>query len=90
MAERRKFYAFIRQQTFQWLDRNGFSYVPSQANCFLLDTKHPGKQVREAMAKENVFIGRTWPIMPTYVRITVGTHGEMEKFQAALLKVMKG
>lgn len=90
VAERRKINANIRQQTFQWLERNGFSYLPSEANCFLLDTKRPGKEVREAMAKENVLIGRTWPIMPTYVRITVGTQGEMEKFQAAFLKVMKG
>jgi len=41
------------------------------------------------MAKENVMIGRTWPIMPTWVRVTVGTQAEMEKFQAAFQKVMK-
>jgi len=45
--------------------------------------------VRDAMAKENVLIGRTWPIMPTYVRVTVGTQEEMERFQAAFQKVMK-
>jgi hypothetical protein len=28
--------------------------------------------------------------MPTCVRITVGTHEEMEQFQAALQKVMRG
>jgi histidinol-phosphate/aromatic aminotransferase/cobyric acid decarboxylase-like protein len=27
--------------------------------------------------------------MPTYVRVTVGTSDEMEKFQAAFQKVMK-
>ena len=42
------------------------------------------------MAEQNVFIGRIWPIMPTCIRITVGTHDEMEQFQAALQKVMKG
>jgi histidinol-phosphate aminotransferase len=56
----------------------------------MLDTKRPGKEVREAMAKENVLIGRIWPLMPTYVRVTVGTLPEMEKFQAAFLKVMTG
>ena len=88
IAERRRINASVRQQTFQWLDRNGFSYIPSESNCFMLETKRPGKQVREAMAKENVFIGRTWPAMPTYVRITVGTQDEMERFQAAFQKVM--
>ena len=90
VPERRRINASIRQQTFEWLDRNGYFYIPSEANHFMVDTKRPGQQVREAMAKENVLIGRIWPVMPTYVRITVGTQEEMEKFQAAWQKVMKG
>jgi len=90
VPERKRINAAVRQETFQWLDRNGYSYIPSESNCFLLDTKRPGKQVIDAMAQQNVFIGRIWPIMPTCVRITVGTHDEMEKFQSALQKVMRG
>jgi len=89
VPERRRINASIRQQTFQWLDRNGYGYIPSESNCFLLDTKRPGKDVRDAMAKENVLIGRVWPVMPTCVRITVGTQEEMEKFQTAFQKVMR-
>ncbi len=89
VPERRRINASIRQQTFEWLDRNGYSYIPSESNFFLVDTKRPGKDVRDAMAKENVLIGRVWPIMPTWVRVTVGTQEEMEKFQAAFQKVMK-
>jgi len=87
--ERRRINASVRQQTFQWFDRNGYSYIPSEANHFMLDTKRSAKDVREAMAKENVMIGRVWPIMPTCTRITVGTQEEMERFQSALQKVMK-
>ena len=89
VPERRRINATVRQQTFDWLSRNGFSYIPSESNCFLLDTKRSGQEVRDAMAKENVMIGRVWPIMPTYVRITVGTQAEMERFQNAFQKVMK-
>lgn len=89
VPERRRINATIRQQTFQWLDRNGFTYIASQSNCFVVDVKRPGQEVRDAMAKQNVFIGRTWPIMPNWVRITVGTQDEMTKFQAAFLKVMR-
>jgi histidinol-phosphate aminotransferase len=89
VPERRRINATIRQQTFDWLGRNEFSYIPSESNCFMLDTKRPGQEVRNAMAKENVMIGRVWPIMPTYVRITVGTQDEMTKFQTAFQKVMK-
>jgi histidinol-phosphate aminotransferase len=90
IPERKRINASVRQETFQWLDRNGYSYIPSESNCFLLDTKRPAKQVIDAMAQQNVFIGRIWPIMPTCSRITVGTHEEMERFQAALQKVMHG
>jgi histidinol-phosphate aminotransferase len=89
VAERRRINASIRQQTFQWLDRSGFTYISSESNCFMVDVKRPGQEVRDAMAKENVMIGRIWPIMPTWVRITVGTQEEMAKFQSAFQKVMK-
>jgi histidinol-phosphate aminotransferase len=89
VPQRRTINANIRQQTFQWLDRNGYTYIPSESNCFMVDVKRPGRQVQEAMAKDNVFIGRTWPIMPNWVRITVGTQDEMEKFQSAFQRVMK-
>ncbi len=90
VPERRRINAAVRQETFHWLDRNGYSYIPSESNCFLLDTKRPGKEVIDAMAQQKVFIGRIWPVMPTCVRITVGTHEEMEQFQAAYQKVMRG
>ena len=90
VPERKRINAEIREETFQWLDRNGYSYIPSVSNCFMLDTKRPAKEVIAAMAQQNVFIGRIWPVMPTYTRITVGTREEMNQFQVAFQKVMKG
>jgi len=79
-----------REQTFSWLDKNGYSYVRSDSNFFMLDTKRPAKQIIDAMAQQNVYIGRIWPIMPTYTRITVGTPQEMDRFQSALQHAMAG
>jgi histidinol-phosphate aminotransferase len=90
VAERRRMNATNRQETFAWLDRNQYSYIPSQSNCFLLDTKRPGRETIEAMAKQDVYIGRVWPSYPTHARITVGTHEEMGRFQEAFQKVMTG
>jgi histidinol-phosphate aminotransferase len=90
VPDRKRINATVRQESFQWLDRNRYSHTPSESNCFLLDTKRPGREVIDAMAQQKVFIGRIWPILPTCVRITVGTHEEMEQFQAALQKVMRG
>ncbi|MGA8538683.1 MAG: pyridoxal phosphate-dependent aminotransferase [Terriglobales bacterium] len=90
VPERKRINARIRSDVFAWLDRNGYSYIPSEANFFMLDTKRPAKPAIAAMAKQKVFIGRIWPVMPTYTRITIGTAPEMEQFQAAFQKVMSG
>jgi histidinol-phosphate aminotransferase len=90
VQERRKINATVREETFQWLDRHGYNYIRSESNCFMLDTKRPAKQVIDAMATQNVFIGRIWPVWPTYSRITVGTRPEMDQFQEAFKEVMSG
>jgi histidinol-phosphate aminotransferase len=88
VPERKHINTTIREATFEWLSKNGYSFVPSQSNCFMLDTKRPAKDVITAMAAQNVFIGRPWPVWPTHVRVTVGTQSEMERFQAAFQHVM--
>jgi histidinol-phosphate aminotransferase len=90
VPERKQINATIREATFQWLSKNGYSFVPSQSNCFMLDAKRPAKEVIAQMAAQKVFIGRPWPVWPTHVRITVGTQPEMERFQEAFQHVMSG
>jgi histidinol-phosphate aminotransferase len=90
VPERKRLNAAIRSQVFAWLDRNGYSYIPSESNCFMLDMKRPAKTAIDALAQQKVFIGRIWPVWPTYARITIGTAPEMEEFQAAFQKVMTG
>jgi histidinol-phosphate aminotransferase len=85
---RRKIIADTRNSTFAWLDAKGYKYIPSVSNCFMIDTGRPGGQVIAAMQRQDVYIGRSWPIWPTRVRITVGTPQEMERFQTAFDNVM--
>jgi histidinol-phosphate aminotransferase len=90
VPERKRVNASVRSSVFAWLERNGYSYIPSQTNCFMLDVKRPAKQVIDSMASQNIHIGRIWPVWPTCTRITVGTAAEMDQFQTALKKVMTG
>jgi histidinol-phosphate aminotransferase len=90
IVERRHINAEIRGEMFQWLDQHGYSYIPSESNFFMVNTKQPAKAVIDAMAKRSVRIGRIWPILPTYSRITVGTREEMAMFRDAWQEVMKG
>src|SRR5665213_1359140 len=86
VPDRRMKIAHVREETFNFLETNKFHYVPSVSNCFMVDVKRPGGEVKAAMQRENVYIGRVWPSWPNYVRITVGTSEEMKKFQTAFLK----
>jgi histidinol-phosphate aminotransferase len=86
---RRKINADNRSQTLEFLTKQGYTIVPgSQTNFFMVDVKRPGGEFQRAMLDENIAIGRTWPAMPTYVRVTVGTRGEMAKFETAFVKCM--
>jgi histidinol-phosphate aminotransferase len=80
--------ADVRNDTFAWLKQNNYSFIPSQSNCFMIDVKRPGIQVRKQMAKDGVYIGRSWPSWPNYVRITVGLPEEMEAFKTSFKKAM--
>ena len=90
VPERKRINATVRARTFDWLHSQGYSFIPSQSNFFLLDAKRPGKEAIDAMAAQEIFIGRIWPIMPSWVRITVGTQEEMDRFQVAWKRVMDG
>jgi histidinol-phosphate aminotransferase len=88
IPERRMLIGNVRKDTFEFLEKHKFSYVPSVSNCFMIDVKQPGNNILSAMRTEKVYIGRVWPVWPNHVRVTVGTADEMKKFQTAFLKVM--
>jgi histidinol-phosphate aminotransferase len=85
---RKKIIADTRNDTFAFLTANGYKFIPSQSNCFMIDTGRPGIQVISSMREKNVYIGRTWPIWPNSVRVSVGTPEEMAKFKVAFKEVM--
>jgi histidinol-phosphate aminotransferase len=88
VPERRKSIGDVRNDVFAFMDKHNFKYVPSVSNQFMVEVKRPGKEIYDAMAKEKVYIGRIWPAWPTYVRVSIGTQDEMNKFKTAFLKVM--
>jgi histidinol-phosphate aminotransferase len=90
VPERKRVNTTVRQKTFDWLASKGYSFVPSESNCFMLDAKRPAKEMIAAMAAQNVFIGRAWPVWPTHVRITVCTQAEMDRFRQAFDRAMSG
>jgi len=88
VTTRKKIIGDTRNENLAWLKTNGFAATPSESNCFMLETKRPGREVMAAMAAKDIYIGRIWPAWPTQVRITVGTPTEMAAFRKAFSEVM--
>jgi histidinol-phosphate aminotransferase len=86
---RKKIIGDTRRDTLAWLKANNYKVIgDSQSNCFMVDTGRRGRDVMAAMQQKGVIIGRTWPIWPLAVRISVGTPAEMAKFKVAFKQVM--
>ncbi len=87
VPERRKIMGDNRTDTFDFLTAKNVEFVPSESNCFMMNVKRPGVAFAKAMADQKVYVGRAWPVWPTWVRVSVGTRDEMAKFKEALVKV---
>jgi histidinol-phosphate/aromatic aminotransferase/cobyric acid decarboxylase-like protein len=87
VAERRKYMGDVREDTFSYLTSKNVEFIPSQSNCFMLNAKRDGHEFGKAMAAEKVYIGRVWPVWPTWVRVTVGDKEDMKAFKKAFDKV---
>ncbi len=88
VAERKAINAKVRGDVLEFLEKKNIKYIPSVSNKFMMETGKPGGELTRALAAEKVFIGRTWPVWPTMVRVSIGTQAEMDKFKIALSKVM--
>ncbi len=66
----------------------GYRTLPSQANFFMVDLRRPTPPVIHAMRAEGVAVGRPFPAVPNFLRVTVGTAEEMRAFGAAFRTVM--
>ncbi len=54
--------ARVREDTIAWLKGKGYTCLPSQANCFMVDIKRDAKVFADSMQKQGVMVGRSWPI----------------------------
>ncbi|AKC77863.1 aminotransferase [Xanthomonas arboricola] len=81
--------ARVRDDTTAWLKSKGYTCLPTQANCFLLDVKRDASVFADSMQKQGVIVGRSWPIWPKRVRVSVGTEAEMLRFREAFTKAKR-
>ena len=69
------------------LDKMGYKLIPSQANFFMVDVKRPVVPLIQALKERKVQVGRLFPALPNYMRVTIGKKSEMETFLSAFRQV---
>lgn len=62
-------------------EARGLTYIPSHASFIMLETGgKPAQEVIKYFADNHIILGREFPALPTYLRISFGTPAEMETF----------
>jgi histidinol-phosphate aminotransferase len=70
------------------LDALGYRYIPSHTNFIMIDLRRETRPVLNAMRNRGVEVGRLFPALPNFMRVTIGTSAEMKTFLTAFRDVM--
>jgi histidinol-phosphate aminotransferase len=63
-------------------------FIPSEANFLMIDVGGDVKPVIEAFEKRGIRVGRKFPSLGTWLRVSIGTQAEIEAFLAALRDIV--
>ena len=84
----RKLNTEVKRSVCSELDTLGYHYIPSHANFMMIDLRREVRPVIGALRSRNVEVGRTFPALPNFLRVTIGTGSEMKAFMKAFREVM--
>jgi histidinol-phosphate aminotransferase len=67
----------------------GLFYLPTEANFIFIDLKEDSEVIFEKLLKKGIIIrpGKTWGC-PNFIRVTIGTAYENERFIQAIKEVL--
>jgi len=84
----RKLNSEVKKNVCAELDSLGYRYIPSHANFMMIDLRREVRPVISALRTRGVEVGRLFPALPNFLRVTIGTAAEMKTFLSAFKEVM--
>jgi histidinol-phosphate aminotransferase len=78
----------LRKKTTTELTSLGYDVLPSEANFFMVNLRRPVRSVLGGFRQHGVLVGRPFPPMDNYLRVSVGNADEMERFMVAFKEVV--
>ena len=70
------------------LDALGYRYIPSHANFMMIDLRREVRPVIDGLRNRGVEVGRLFPALPNFMRVTIGTSADMKQFLTTFKEVM--
>jgi histidinol-phosphate aminotransferase len=70
------------------LQRAGRRFIPSQASFVMIHLGRDVEPVIDAFRKRKILVGRKFPAMGQWLRVSIGTRSEIETFLAALRELV--
>jgi len=77
----------LRNKAIRELATMGYEVIPSETNFFMMRTGRPVQDVITAFRQRGVAVGRPFPPMLEYLRVSIGTEEEMLRFMAAFKEI---
>ena len=78
----------LREKAVRELRSLGYTSIPSETNFFMMHIRRPVVPVIEEFRKKGVLVGRPFPPMLDYLRVSIGTEDEMQRFMVAFREIM--
>jgi len=69
------------------LAKDRYDVLPSETNFVMIDMRRDVKPLIAQMRGAGVQVGRLFPAMPHYMRVTIGTPDEMQRFVGAFRRI---
>jgi histidinol-phosphate aminotransferase len=88
VARGRKLNTDVKKSVCAELDTLGYRYIPSHANFMMIDLRREVRPVIGALRNRGVEVGRLFPALPNFMRVTIGTGPEMKQFMTTFREVM--
>ncbi len=76
-----------REKTMAALKAMGYELIPSDTNFFMVKVKRDANLVADEFRKKNILVGRKFPPMDEWLRVSVGSASDMERFLAAFKEI---
>lgn len=77
-----------RAFTTKWFTDAGYTVVPSQTNFVLVNIRRDSREFRDVCRAQGAAVGRPFPPLTNYSRISIGTMDEMRRATAIFQRVL--